>query len=208
MQVSIKRIIPILNIFIALGFLAFSVYLFAFGEFKDDTFRAYMAAVSAALSLMPTFIYHTTDWKKHISYHAMNMAEMLTAFLLVLNGLGALGFYRTTQYYDLALHIINPFFITIVLSILIAEYLQSRKKYSLLRVQMWAVIAVFGSVFLWEIWEFWGDQVFGTEMFGQDGEWYEDTISDVLGGFLGIAAALFFNTFYLKYLLSWLHKRN
>ena len=208
MQLNVKRIPQLLNIAIALGFLVFSVYLFAYGTLEDDQFRAYMAAVSAALSLMPTFIYHTTDWKKYVSYHAMNYVEMMVALLLVLNGLGALGFYQTIQYYDLALHIVNPLLGTLVIAILIGEYLQSVKKYRLIRVQLWTALSIFTFMCLWEVWEYWGDVIFGTAMFGQNGEWYFDTLSDIVGGICGSIAALLLNIKYLNPLLSWLNKRN
>lgn len=207
MDFSLKRIPRLLNIGLSLGFVIFSGYLFAYGNMEDDQFRAWMGTLCAGIMLLPTLIYYSTSWKHYITYDAMNMAEMMLDILLVLNGIGSLGFYRTLEYYDFILHIVNPLLGTWVIAILIGEYLQATRKYSLLRVQTSTLCTIIGFIIAWEAWEFFGDQLFGTEMFGQNGEWYIDTLSDIIAGVAGMTISLILSRKYLDSLLTWLNNR-
>lgn len=202
--VRFLRVTHILLPSIAASFVMFAIYLLATHYDKDDTFRAVMALLSALAILVPDYLAYINTRKDIISPTVVGIGGNILALALVLNGIGALGFYRTLDHYDLVLHFINPLFGAWVISIIIASYLRKHRKYSLLRVHFWTALVVTTLMLLWELWEFSGDTFFGTSMFGQVGERF-DTELDLAAGMLAICVVILFNQLLLNRILKWIN---
>jgi hypothetical protein len=203
MKISLPSFTNLLTIGTASGFIVFSVYLYALGE----TFRPTIGMVCALVIALPRALYHMSIWKPHVPPRAVALGEIALITLLLLNGFGALALYTVTRYYDFFLHAFSPFFGSAALSILIGSYLHSKKKYSLLFVQKIVIPVVLLLIIIWELWEYAGDLVFGTQMFGQNGERY-DTYYDIAAGFAVMIAVLIFNRLFLKSIVLWIHRRS
>lgn len=172
----------------ALIFMGFSVWLLqrhvnGTSWDGDDLFRAVMAAISAALMVAPLFIHMRTKWRERITGSERGIFEILLAIMLAGNGIGALGFYRSLQYYDMALHFFYPILSGVCVAILLHGLYRQKITPNQLALRTISTIAFL--VLLWEGYEWSGDTFLGTQMLGQEGEQF-DTVYDVLAGMLAL----------------------
>lgn len=186
----------------SVGFVVFGFYLL---HTDDNLFRVVMAFFSPFFIFAPRVLCRYVLQMQFISQRMLAVLEMLIAFMLSLNGIGALGLYLETQYYDLFLHFLNPFLIAGIISILIGSYGRYSASYQLSRVQHFFIFFTMILLIGWEIWEYAGDQLFGTQMFGQPGEEY-DTITDLGAGMLSMSVVYYINNKYLNRLLLWAYR--
>lgn len=189
--VSIERVSFGMVIGSALVFFIFMVWLL---RNTNQSFLASMSFVSMVSLFLPRFFYATTAWSTYLSKQQTAIIEIILVLLLSLNGIGALGFYLTTMYFDLTLHVIGPIGTGVIVSLFIGGLLKAKKIFSIWRVQVISSLFAAFLIFFWEFWEFYGDQLLGTSMFGQPGE-LNDTVYDVIAGLLSLYVVLFINYF-------------
>lgn len=169
----------------------------------DDLFRSVMGVGSAVLLLTPYHIQRLPRIRRAITASDRGMIEMLLGIALAQNGIGALGFYRTLQYYDLILHVSGPLIIGITVGIILSAF-ASKLPHSTHAIQWRTVFITFALIILWELWEWGGDYIFGTSMFGQATDPY-DTYTDVLAGCMALIP-LYFGTGYIDRLHKHLNR--
>lgn len=159
--------------------------------------------LTIVLIITPNYL--AANWlifKKNLSPRFISLTQFVAAGASYLNFLGSVNFYRNpdTWWYDLVLHFINPLMIFIVTSAVVIIY-QDKFFH---RNSLWYtlgvnfVIIVFLS-FLWEFYEFLIDLIFShASMFGQRGEVYFDTITDLAADLSGalVASWLIYTRFY------------
>lgn len=176
-------------------FFAFTLYLI---YIEDDVYRIVMGCLSIIGILIPRLLYTFTFWRKHITENALGLIEVFLVIVLAQNGAGAMGLYLQWQYYDLVLHVTGPLMCGYITAVLLESHMHPRVGDHLARVR-WAAIGItIFCIFAWEVYEWFGDLVFNTHMFGQEGEEY-DTLYDILAG---IAAM-----FPLYWLIGRFHKK-
>ncbi len=157
------------------------------------------------LIILPQYFYSHS--KKHIlSSNLIDLFTVVISFGCFTNLIGTLGFYQytTTWWYDLIIHFINPIFIftlTSLFVILYQHYFFNKVNIVFTLIGNFLLI-IFGS-FLWEFFEYLLDIIFGTMMFGQNGEIYLDTISDLVADIAGgLVATIIIYTYFFKYALN------
>lgn len=166
-------------------FLCFSLYL---ALTTEDWFRPTMGVASACALIIPRIAYKKILYFQYVSISILAWIELALLFLLTFNGIGSLGFYITRQYYDMVLHIVDPLLITVIVFLVSSTYIIQKNQKNLSAAHWISLLFSLFSVFMWEVWEYVGDQVFGTRMFGQEGE-ARDTFYDIVAGIIGIGIA-------------------
>lgn len=184
-------------------FVTFAFYLFTYDE-NSYNFKSGAALISAGVLFVPRLVYLGTLWRRYISYPAVGIIEIAMVFLLAFNGFGALGWYREFQYYDMILHVITPFFIAFLLSVVVGSILSARQGLRIFWVQLFIIPISVAFLLIWEFWELSGDRIWHTQMLGQLTEKY-DTWYDIGVGLVGILCACFVNFFKLKKIIQWLN---
>lgn len=148
----------------------------------SDLFRAVMGTLSAAVIALPFYVHMNTGLRTKIASRERGMLEIVLVAILTSNGLGALGFYRSLQYYDLVLHFCIPIAFGFGTSVVLRGIYT---KWSALRVAVIACVITFVCIFAWEGYELLGDTLFGTAMLGQEGEEL-DTLYDIGAGIVAL----------------------
>lgn len=182
----------VVGIFILVGLILFFGNQEWFPDFYNPKFMAVIAFISAFLIVLPRLIFKTNnDFKKQQS---LNFLQAGLIIILTLNGLGALGFFQLYKIgfgYDKLLHFITPFIFMIVFSHFGFQWYEWSLKKSVVS----AAILVFMGGFVWELFEFLGDTIFGTQMLGQYGvSVLKDTIWDCIFNFFGIISGIIVST--------------
>lgn len=164
-------------------------------------FRAVMAFVSAASLFLPRFIFRSSSSHRYLKENALLLLELGWMIILVLNALGAVWFYNTTEYYDMMLHLITPMIGGCMIAVLVSAHQLHYGAYKM-RSSIGTTLFLTGLiVVLWEVYEYSTDALLGTNMYGQQGESL-DTILDIAGGFIALLFIYFFLSRYLeKYFL-------
>ncbi|MDP2586994.1 MAG: hypothetical protein Q8P32_04475 [Candidatus Komeilibacteria bacterium] len=159
--------------------------------------------LTIVLIILPNYL--AANWlifKNNFSPRFIALTQFVAACAGYLNFLGSLDFYRNpaTWWYDLVLHFVNPLMIFIITAGFVVIY-QDRffHKTSLFyTVGVNFVLAVFLS-FSWEFYEFLIDLIFShSTMFGQHGEVYFDTLTDLAADLAAavLATWLIYTRFY------------
>ncbi len=191
--INFIRLVAVLS---SLLFFVFSV-LFSDSTNQEMQFTSVMAAVSGVSLWLPYLIVLWLDVRHWVSLFSICVAQGLWMFMLIWNGLGALGMYQIWHYYDMVLHFTYPIIGGLWLSIMISGWLHKHNRFSLRSVQRITVVLVASLILLWEGFEALSDAEFGTRMFGQAGE-VHDTMYDILAGFSSL--------FFIYLLIKQLHK--
>jgi hypothetical protein len=170
--------------------------------FRDDLFKANASLITAFCILLPEISYRYVPWiKKRYNQYFIHAVELITANLLVINALGALGFYYLGTEFDGLAHLLSGFLVTFFASFLLGVYfyykynqvLQTKSLlYSIL-------LTFFFSGVAWELFEYYGDAWWGTIMASQPGQPF-DTWLDIFWDSLGILIAIPFAYFQLPFL--------
>lgn len=168
-----------------------------------ERFIGNSSLIIALLIFSPRLLYQGTHLREHMSANAVGVIECLLIGIVAISGFGSFGLYREFYFYDMIAHIINPIFIGIGLSIIIGSYTDSRNPSAQFLTQLWTALFTIAIIVLWEVYEFGGDQLFGTQMFGQSGEAH-DTLYDIVMGIFSLIIVYLFNRYYLRRLLIWL----
>lgn len=164
--------------------------------------------ISLLLIILPRYLYENS--KKFQAVFEIGLifrTQLLIALAVYFNLLGSLAFYHfnpTTWWYDSFAHFINPviiFSLTAILAILWQKKFFKRSSLPLTIGLNFLLIIILA--FAWEFYESIIDSLFDSAyMFGQDGEVFFDTLTDLgadLAGGIG-ASILLYNNLY-KYFL-------
>lgn len=181
--------------------LAVALYLFAavvlalvpagsLPTFYKQNVMSALAFVSAALIVLPAFVFRSADPSKK---RAVLELQVAVAVGLLINGAGGLGLYKLYKVgfqYDKLAHFLTAFILAVELTQFSERWFQKSPRQSLVAATL---LTFFGGI-LWELLEFLSDRFLGTELLGGGtGLIREDTTLDVFMNTAGIAlGALFF----------------
>jgi len=168
--------------------------------YSTEIFLPIVGTVTLFLLYIPRIVYMSTIWLKYIPQHTFGIMEMIITTIHILNMLGGIGLYRVFSYYDMIVHILSPIGVGVVLSLVIASIQKMRGYFHIRTVQQWAICITIALLFIWELFEYMGDRVFGTDMFGQIGEQL-DTVYDIGLGVVAMILVYLINLFYLEYMI-------
>ncbi len=170
-----------------------------FPEFYRPQFMGIIAFVSALLIILPRFIFSArggSAFSGKPSSEELNKQKSLNIFQavlvagLVLNSLGALGlfqFYKIGFEYDKLIHFVVPFLSVIAFSRFGLDWYGWSFGKSII---LAAVLVILGG-FLWELFEFFGDRLFKTEMSGYYGKFIiKDTVWDLAMNLFGVIGGI------------------
>lgn len=118
---------------------------------------------------------------------------------LVFNGWGAFGWYRTLYFYDDFVHFSTPF---IGVWIIFVWYAHT---YKTAKLPWYLIVGAIILGFVWELTEYYGDQIFNTETFGQADQPL-DTVYDIIMDICGIMAGMGLYLLTRNRLLRWLSR--
>ncbi|OGY85944.1 MAG: hypothetical protein A2233_00420 [Candidatus Kerfeldbacteria bacterium RIFOXYA2_FULL_38_24] len=200
MKISLNRISLFYLTFSAVLYISFALYLY---QTDVSFFRANVGIITAFLLFVPRLFYGQIEFLRFFSLNALAGFEIIVTTMISLNHLGALGFYESSQYYDMFLHFFLPFFITLILAGIFGADAYLHQKYNLRSIQIKALGLTIFLIVFWETFEYFGDQIFGTHMYGQTGESY-DTLYDVLVGISSVLIVYFINQRYLRKIILWI----
>jgi len=159
-----------------------------FPEFYRPQFMGIIAFVSAFLIVLPSLIFQFPD--DSLKQKTLIFFQNVLVVGLALNSLGALGLFQLYKIgfeYDKLIHFIVPFLSVMAFSRFgINWYGWSFKKSIILSV----VLVILGG-FLWELFEFFGDRLFKTEMSGYYGKFIvKDTVWDLAMNLFGVIGGI------------------
>jgi hypothetical protein len=151
-------------------------------------FWSAVAYVVGLFSIAP--IFRADTMLRRYSYQRLaSVVELLLIINLVINGWGALGWYRTLQHYDDFVHFATPAMITWGCGMWYTARIALRKQMQTLPKRAWWILLFALTIcLLWEPIEFYGDQLLGTQTYGQAGQVYDtwyDLLMDMLGVIVG-----------------------
>ena len=188
--------------FVALGIFLVSLYLGLLGRIFNMTHGFLMVLII----LSPCFIYNYSRYlKNHYNENLVITFQSLAAISFAMSGLGTLFLNSASFEYDSFQH----FFVTILfgigISIIISLIFKKKSlnldkfKISFLTVCLTLIL----STFIWESYQYFGDQIFGTEMYGQKGQPL-DTFYDCVTDILSLPLTVVFIYRYLDKFLKWI----
>ncbi|MBU1131139.1 hypothetical protein KJ840_03335 [Patescibacteria group bacterium] len=168
-----------------------------------DYLRLSGFAVSILLILLPHYWYsRSPKFQRKVDKIFIDLAQVIIAFACFANFFGSVDFYSNPKFwwYDSALHFINPSFIFLITALFVVLFQLHffQKSYLSITLIVNFVLIIFCS-FLWEFYEYIIDAIFtGASMFGQNGEIYTDTLTDLSADLAGGLAAtwLIYKYFY------------
>lgn len=137
--------------------------------------------INMALLVTPRALHHSTRLRVLIQRDVIHLIEIVVCTMAILNGLGALSFYRSMQYYDTAAHFIGALGAGVIVALVLGAGFKTAHHYTLQRLRFFSILITLVFLFLWEAFEYGGDLLFNTTMLGQDGEAY-DTVYDIVAG--------------------------
>ncbi len=188
MKISFNRVGRATSIGIAIITFGISLWLF---YYSDESFRQWAGMATVVGMIAPRVLWKCTSLKKWITDEVLGVIELIVSIGFSLNGIGALGFYTTYQYYDMVLHFTGPLSVGIVAALVLGEWYRRSSERHERRIWFTAIAITVVIMILWEVWEYVGDIAFGTEMFGQATESY-DTLYDILAGFAALLPLYYF----------------
>lgn len=165
-----------------------------FPDFYRPQFMGVIALFSAFLIVLPRFIFEPSSEELN-KQKSLNLLQAVLVVGLVLNSFGALGLFQLYKIgfeYDKFLHFVVPFLSVMVFSCFgFNWYGWSFRKSIILS----TVFVILGG-FFWELFEFFGDRFFKTEMLGYYGKFIiKDTIWDLATNFFGIVGGIIASNF-------------
>lgn len=160
-----------------------------FPEFYRPQFMGIIAFISAFLIVLPRFIFEPSSEELN-KQKSLNLLQAVLVVGLVLNSLGALGLFQLYKIgfeYDKLLHFIVPFLSVIVFNRFGLDWYGWSFGKSII---LSTVLVILGG-FLWEFFEFFGDNLLKTEMSGYYGKFIvKDTVWDLIINFFGVIAGI------------------
>ena len=174
----------------------------------NDFLRLSGFAVSLFFIVLPDYWYsQSKKVKSFVDIKLINAIQLIIAFSCLGNLLGALNFYHNleTLWYDAFLHFIVPIFYFSITALFVISYQNFFFK------KINKVFTIFGNFvlvillsFSWEFFEKSIDDIFeGASMFGQNGEIYYDTLSDLIFDLSGgIVASILIYFFTFNYIIK------
>jgi len=182
---KIGRIIAIL--FIVGGLILIIGKKIWFPEFYNPIFMGLMGFVSAFLVVSSRLFLKPKNQQQE---KVLDMIQTGMVFGLVFSALGALGLfqlYKVGIQYDKILHFLNSFILT---TIVIRSY-EGWQGFGFEKSLSFSVMIVFSGGVVWEMYEFLGDTLIGTQMLGYYGQLAtKDTIWDMIMNWSGIILAV------------------
>lgn len=182
---KIGRIIAVL--FIVGGLILIFGKKIWFPEFYNPIFMGLMGFVSAFLVVSSRLFLKPKNQEQE---KVLDMIQAGMVFGLVLNALGALGLFQLYKFgiqYDKILHFLNSFILT---TIIIRSY-EGWHGFAFEKSLFFSIMIVFFGGVVWEICEFLGDTLIGTQMLGHYGQFAtRDTIWDMIMNWSGIILAV------------------
>jgi len=146
-----------------------------------------MSFISAFLIVSPRVFLEPKNQQQE---KAVDMIQAGIVFALVIGALGTLGLYQLYKVnfqFDKFVHFANSF----IFSIVIIRSCEGWRGFSFGRSIFLAVTIIFLGGIAWEIYEFLGDNLFGTQMLGHYGEFItHDTIWDLIMNGLGMISGV------------------
>ena len=163
----------------------------------QEWFLAWMMYLSAFGMLVPWLLSVVSKW---IRERLVAVIEILAAAAMILSWIGSFGFYRWGFGYDSFVH----FTASVLLAIIIAALAYA--VFPRTRVHAWSVILIVATLTLVggvvnELFELYGDQLFGTMMYGELGQPIDtlrDYGYDVIGALVGAILAVVFRKRIIK----------
>ncbi len=159
-----------------------------FPEFYRPQFMGAMAFISAFLIVLSSLIFKLPEVPANPVKNSIDFFQTSLIIILSLNGLGALGLFQLYKIgfeYDKFLHFIVPFISVVAISYFLYHFYELPFKKSIIL----AAILVIASGFVWEFFEFFGDNLFKTQMWGYSGKFIiKDTVWDLAMNFFGVIA--------------------
>ena len=170
-----------------------------FPEFYRPQFMGIIAFVSALLIILPRFIFSARGGSAFSGkpsseelnkQKSLNLLQAVLVVGLALNSLGALGLFQLYKIgfeYDKLIHFVVPFLSVIAFSRFGLDWYGWSFGKSII---LAAVLVILGG-FLWELFEFFGDRLFKTEMSGYYGKFIiKDTVWDLAMNFFGVIGGI------------------
>lgn len=168
-----------------------------FPEFYRPQFMGVIALLSAFLIISPRFIFKPSSEELN-KQKSLNLLQAVLVVGLVLNSLGALGLfqlYKIGLEYDKFVHFVVPFLFTMALSRFCFDWHKWSFKKSII---LSAVLVILGG-FLWELFEFFGDSLFKTQMLGYYRRFIvKDTVWDLIMNLFGVLGGVFASNIFVK----------
>ena len=170
-----------------------------FPEFYRPQFMGIIAFVSALLIILPRFIFSARGGSAFSGkpsseelnkQKSLNLLQAVLVVGLALNSLGALGLFQLYKIgfeYDKLIHFVVPFLSVIAFSRFGLDWYGWSFGKSII---LAAVLVILGG-FLWELFEFFGDRLFKTEMSGYYGKFIiKDTVWDLAMNLFGVIGGI------------------
>lgn len=176
-----------------------SIVFLLFGDYL----RLSGFAISILLIIVPHYWYNRSPkFQKTVNKSFIDLIQVVIAFASFTNFLGSVDFYTNPKFwwYDSILHFINPILIFLITALFVVLFQLHFFKRTYLGITLIGnfVLIILGS-FFWEFYEYMIDAIFtGASMFGQNGEIYKDTTTDLFADLAGglVATWLIFKYFY------------
>lgn len=191
-------------------FILFGVYLLLLANetfWEYPRFQGVIAFVSAFFIVLPFFVYRKTRLREWYREHFVYASEMLIAFPLSLNGLGAVLFFDSAWGFDSFMHFTNSFLAALLIFLVLGAFWKTNTITTRIVLYFIAVAGAFVFGVLIEGWERFSDIFFQTRTWGETGQdpWYDTTI-DLLYDALGVGVGAFVIFFWGRQWLSHLRR--
>lgn len=125
--------------------------------------------------LLPRFIYTHFDLDKTHSINLIKFLESIFISGFIVSALGSLWLYRVNLFFDWFTHLFIGCLLTLIFSIILLIY---RPKIFQRRVGVFGFYLMIPLSGIWEVYEFLGDKIFGSRMFG---DWFRPAFIDTIG---------------------------
>ena len=188
--------------FVALGIFLVSLYLGLLGRIFNMTHGFLMVLII----LSPHLIYNYSKYlKNHYNENFVITFQLLTATGFAMSGLGTLFLNSAGFEYDTFQHFFATILFGIGISIIISLIFKKKSlnldkfKISFLTVCLTLIL----STIVWESYQYFGDQIFSTKMFGQKGQPL-DTLYDCMADILSLPLTVVFIYRYLDKFFKWI----
>lgn len=190
------------------GFLLLAALL-GFGEIdipdhNQEWFLVYLAVLSAGTMMVPWLFFRWIPWfKKAATTKLVGFTEVILAISLSLSWIGSFGLYRRRIGYDTLVHFTVSFIGAFTLVMILRAIQPAFKKHPIFLFVLVVLLMNVGGIGN-ELFEWGGDTLFGTAMYGESGQ-VNDTLRDFVGNsfgmVLGAVSGMLLHKRFQKYLV-------
>lgn len=162
---------------------------------QNPLFMGVIGIFSGFILMLPRFIYNNSWLKKIYSIQLLYFIQLIILLGLFLNAIGALGLYLNLKNYDIFTHFFDGVIFSFGLYFIYLIYPHPEKAFlakEQKKALIFTIFIFFSFAVLWEIYEYFGDILFKTQMFGEPGEKIDteiDIIASTIGSITGIILA-------------------